>query len=223
MIKGTAKTRALLSDSSEHCWAEVSQGCAGGGVWFLIVDHVSRPDQCCHYNCISVLRTKLFNGADLWTPAILFNISTLRCLMLGTEYKYHSANALLFFWLSHILEGLALRLVSRRNHWPSSSARLCWGQLKSWWRTRMEATPQISTSCTGRIACPLACILSAAWRWWQSQYKPSVWWKDKTKTDSAWILSLIQELHLFHNRWEKGWKTKFKNMKDSWHATRGFP
>lgn len=51
---------------------------------------------------------------------------------------------------------------SRRSNWPSSSAPPCWGRLKSWWRTRTGATPQISTSCTGRTACSLACTSSAA-------------------------------------------------------------
>lgn len=58
-------------------------------------------------------------------------------------------------------------------HWPSSSARWCWGRLASWWRTRTEATPRTSTSCTGRTACSGACISSAAWRLWQSQCRPS--------------------------------------------------
>lgn len=69
-----------------------------------------------------------------------------------------------------------------RSHWPSSSAPPCWGRLKSWWRTRTGATPQTSTSCTGRTACSLACTSSAAWRWWQSQCRPSVarrGWKQK--------------------------------------------
>ncbi len=114
--------------------------------------------------------------------------------------------------------------IQLNSYWeyPSSSARLCWGRLKSWWHTRTEATPQISTSCTGRTACSLACISSAAWRWWQSQCKPSVWWIEKKQKHSPCESSLLQKPQIFHHSRGKCWKIKFKNMKDSWQAARGF-
>lgn len=63
---------------------------------------------------------------------------------------------------------------------PSSSTPRCWERSRSWWRTQTEATPQTSTSCTGRRACSVACIWSVAWRWWQSQCKLSVWRQRQT-------------------------------------------
>lgn len=107
--------------------------------------------------------------------AILLNIYIkLAVSYLGVKNYQLSSRLLFCIW-----EALERCLLSRRNDWPSSLARLCWGRLKSWWHTQTEGTPQISTSCTGRTACSLACISSAAWRWWQSRYRPSVWWQDK--------------------------------------------
>lgn len=120
---------------------------------------------------------------------------------MGTA-KYCWANKLLFCFG----ERLALRLARRRNDWPSSSARLCWGRLKSWWHTRTEATPQISTSCTGRTACSLACISSAAWRWWQSLCKPSVGRGRRRQKEKVNLSSLLSHLHTFQQR-EGNWKS----------------
>lgn len=59
------------------------------------------------------------------------------------------------------------------NHLPSSWEQQCWGRS---WRaqcTQTRATPQSATVCTGRSVCSGACSGSSAWRWWQSQCKPS--------------------------------------------------
>lgn len=93
----------------------------GGDVQFLNVDHVSRSDQCGYCNCISVLRTKLLNSLDLWKQRLQPFLIFQQCVLSYWELNKHCrANTLLF--LAELAK-LELCLISRRNNWPSSSAR----------------------------------------------------------------------------------------------------
>lgn len=85
LTTGTAKTRALNSDSSKHCLLEVSQGCVGGGVWFLLVDHVWRPDNCCCCIIFSALWTRMKWFRFMESASVVqFYIKIVCRIILGT-------------------------------------------------------------------------------------------------------------------------------------------